>query len=495
MKFQVGHPGWLLLWPLVLAWVYWLAWKTDVQVSHRRRWTAFGLRCLTVTALVLALAELQVLWPLQGMNVFYLLDRSESIPPAQLEFARSYVNRSAYASERGDRGGVIVFGAEADIENNVSPVIKVDKIESVVGAERTDIAGAIQLATVAFPETGQKRLLLLSDGNENLGDALTAAAQARALGVSIDVAPLGGKRGNDVSVQRLAMPSNLKKGQSFEARVFIEADQAQPAVVSLYRNEQFLGRQKVDLSAGKNLFTFPQSLSESGFYGYEVRVDAEGDTVPQNNRATAFASVKGDPRILLIGSDLEADQPLVDALRSAKLDVTSAGINSVPATLAEMQGYDAIFLSNVAAGDLTADFEKLLESAVRDFGTGLVCVGGDQTYAAGAYGGTPLESALPLDMAVDGKKVLPGGALVLVIDKSGSMAGPKIESVKDAAIGAVAALATMITSVSLPLMGRSMSWPTFKRPSTNKKSCGKSPAWPPAEAPPCIRQWCGRMKC
>ncbi len=89
-------------------------------------------------------------------------------------------------------------------------------------------------------------------------------------------------------------------------------------------------------------------------------MDAEGDTVPQNNRATATLPASRETRaFLLSGSDLEADQPLVDALQIGKTGRHERGkSNSVPATLAEMQGYDAIFLSNVAAGDLTADFAR-----------------------------------------------------------------------------------------------------------------------------------------
>ena len=52
---------------------------------------------------------------------------------------------------------------------------------------------------------------------------------------------------------------------------------------------------------------------------------------------------------------------------------------------------------------------------MRDFGVGLVCVGGDQTYAAGGYRGTPLEATLPVSMELDSKKVLPSGAVVLVM--------------------------------------------------------------------------------
>jgi uncharacterized membrane protein len=92
-----------------------------------------------------------------------------------------------------------------------------------------------------------------------------------------------------------------------------------------------------------------------------------------------------------------------------------SGMDGFPNSLAEMQSYDAIFISNLSAGDLGSDNQKLLESAVRDFGVGLVCVGGDQTYAAGAYRNTPLEATLPVSMELDSKKVLPSGAVVLVM--------------------------------------------------------------------------------
>src|SRR5207237_6569738 len=105
-------------------------------------------------------------------------------------------------------------------------------------------------------------LVLMTDGNENIGDAMGAVLAAKRLGVTVDVVPMGVARANDVSVQKVLIPPKLKKGQSFEAKIFVQADQAQTASVRLYRNEQFLGEQKVELSAGKNLFTFPQTLSE-----------------------------------------------------------------------------------------------------------------------------------------------------------------------------------------------------------------------------------------
>jgi uncharacterized membrane protein len=438
MNLQLTHPWFLLLGPPGLAAVLWLAWKSDVQMSPWRRWVALGLRLIILSALVLAMAGLQWLRPEQGMNVFFALDRSDSVPSGQQEAARQYINQVAAAKEKPDAAGLLVFGGEAAIEFNANPAAEVKKIQAVVGTERTDLAAAIRLGTAAFPERGQKRLVLMSDGNENLGDALAAAEAARPLGVSVDVLPLGVLRSNDVAVQKFGLPARVKEGQTFEARVFVHSDRAQPANLRLYRNEQYLGGKKVDLAAGKNLFTFPDTLRAPDLYSYTVKVDAPGDTLPQNNRATAFVSVRGDPRVLLISSEPEKDKTLAGALASAGLKVKAVGLDGLPDNLQKLQEYDAVFISNLAAGDLGDRLMKGLESAVRDFGVGLVCVGGDQTYAAGAYRGTPLEAVLPVNMELDSKKVLPPGAVVLVMH--GMEFGNGNQVARDCAIGVLEAL-------------------------------------------------------
>ncbi|MEW6305510.1 MAG: glutamine amidotransferase, partial [Verrucomicrobiota bacterium] len=438
MNFQFTHPEWLVALPFAVVWVLWLARTSHVQISPWRRHTSLVLRLIILTCLVLAIAGLQWLLPQQGMNVYFLIDRSDSIPSQQQEAAKNYINKVATKKEKDDRAGVIVFGSGASIETTPNVVLDIQKFQAVVGSERTDIASAVRLGTAAFPETGQKRLVILSDFNENSGDTLAAILAAKPLDVTVDVVPLGSQRGNDVSIQRIVVPNNLKKGTTFETKIFVQADQAQTATLRLFRNEQYLGEQKVELSQGKNLFAFPQNLADPGFYSYRAELDAGGDMVPQNNRATSFTSVKGDPRVLIVSAQPEQDGNLASALQSSKLEVRLTGIEGFPGTLAEMQSYDTIFLSNVAAGDLGMEMLKLLESAVRDFGVGLVCVGGDQAYAAGGYRGTPLETTLPIDMELDSKKVMPKGALVLVMHGMEFMNGNQIA--REIALGTLDAL-------------------------------------------------------
>lgn len=412
---QFTNPLWLILLPFAVAWIVWLFWKSDVQIAKWRRWLTLAVRLVVVFLIVLAIAGLQWLKPLEGMNVFYAIDRSDSVPSTQQEAAREYVNQSFKFHKTGDKAGVLVFGTDPALETSANAAVDVHKIQAVVGTERTDLAAAIRLGTAAFPETGQRRMVLITDGNENIGDAMTAVLAAKPLGVTFDVIPVGGMRGNDASIQKLSLPNNLKKGQTFEVKIFAQADKPQLATVRLFRNDQFLDAQRVQLEAGKNLFSFPQTLDQPGFYSYDIQLEAAGDELPQNNRAVNFTYVRGDPTVLLVSSDPDADAPLAEALRQSKLDVKIVAERQFPSSLAEMQTYDAIFLSNVAAGDLGNEQMRLLESAVRDFGVGLVCVGGDQSFAAGGYRDTPLDAMLPVNMELSSKKVLPSGALVLVV--------------------------------------------------------------------------------
>jgi uncharacterized membrane protein len=438
MRFQFTHPWLLTVLPFAAAWMIWLWVKSDVQISAWRRWVSLVLRLLVTVAVCLSLAGLQWLRPQEGLNVFYLLDRSDSIPSAQQEQAREVVNQTATARKKMDKAGVVVFGSEASIETMPNVAVDLKKIQAVVATERSDLAAAVQLGTAAFPETGQKRLVLMSDGNENTGDALNAVLSARSLGVTLDVVPLGVARGGDVAVQKLAVPPKLKKGQTFDAKIFLQSDLPRTATVRLYRNDQSMGETKVNLQAGKNLFTFPQTLNEPGFYSYDVRVEADGDQLPQNNRGSSFATVQGDPRVLVISSDPEQDADLAAALRTTKLDVKLVGQGGFPASLAEMQSYESIFLCNLEAAAMGSDGMALLESAVRDFGVGLVCVGGDKSFAAGGYRNTPLDTTLPVSMELDSKKVLPPGAMVLVMHGMEFANGNQVA--RECAIGTLNAL-------------------------------------------------------
>jgi uncharacterized membrane protein len=69
---------------------------------------------------------------------------------------------------------------------------------------------------------------------------------------------------------------------------------------------------------------------------------------------------------------------------------------------------------------------ELLKRYVSDFGGGLAMLGSENSFGLGGYFRTPVEEALPLTSRYEKEKQKPSLAMVLVIDKSGSMSGEPI---------------------------------------------------------------------
>ena len=415
MAFQWTHPHWLWLGLVAIPWMVWWHMRTDHVMAKWKRHLILALRLIITLLILLGLAGLQWLRPMEGMNVVYLLDRSESLS-LQIKIAGIVLcsednaqNETGGPCRRGcfwRRGGSGT--SRLTTKCPTSDSIGIEYLPNRPG-------GLIRLGTAAFPESGQKRIILLSDGNENLGDGLAALRSALPMDVSMDVYPMGSTAGGDLSIQRIELPSSVKEATQFEVQVFAQSDEAQSATLRLFINDELVGEDSVDLEEGKNLFTLNQDLPSAGFYTYEVQLVAQQDAVAQNNRAMGFVTVQGNPRVLLLSGVPEADQSLIQALRSAQLEIVIQRSNGLPEQLPELQSYDTIILSNVAAGDMSNAQLRLLQSAIRDFGVGLICIGGDQSFAAGGYRGTPLEESLPVDMELTSQKVLPNGALVMVM--------------------------------------------------------------------------------
>lgn len=470
MPFQWTHPMWLLGSLIALPWIILWSIKSGIPMARWKRGTILAIRLIVTLLVLLALAGMQWLRPVEGMNVVYLLDRSESLSPAQKQQSLAYVQRTLKRMQNGDRAGVVVFGSDAAIELRVLEQNALPQVQSVIDASRSDLEAAIRLGTATFPETGQKRLILLSDGNENLGDALAAMRSSLNLDVSMDVFPMGSRTEGDASIQRLGLPSNVKEGSLFEVNVFAQSDQAQSGILRVFVNDEVIGEDVIQLEAGKNLFTLNQQIPDSGFYTYEVQLLADQDAIAQNNRAFGFVTVEGDPRVLLLSNDPKADQELMQALRGSQLAVTQRLPNALPQQLPEMQSFDAIILSNVAAGELSINQMKLLQSAVRDFGVGLICIGGDQAFAAGGYRGTPLEDTLPLEMELSSQKVLPNGALVMVMHGMEFNNGNQIA--RQVATGVMQAMSAQ-DELGIVLWDGSERWLFELQPVKDKESLGR----------------------
>src|SRR4030095_14924858 len=214
-----------------------------------------------------------------------------------------------------------VFGQEAVVDQPLRPTRR-DRPQVQVGGRGTNLAQALQLALATAPPGHANRFVLLTDGRQNAGNALALAQAAKDAGADIYYVPAPLDFKQEVVVESMVLPVEVKFGEPFQAKVVAWSQADTQGRLSLFRNGEFLGSQVVRLSAGKNVYTYKQSLEQSGIHVYQASIDVEGDTIEDNNRAVGTVVVRGRPQVLLAEKDKAQAQALVSALRSENTDVT-----------------------------------------------------------------------------------------------------------------------------------------------------------------------------
>ena len=422
------------LWPFLAAlavfllvlegFLYWrrqTAGRLGMPYNVGDRW-ALGLRCVLIALVLLALARPTVPRWVDRLNVIFLLDVSDSVSLAARESAFRFAAQSGGGARPGDQAGVIVFGEEAVVDQALKPVGKIDRPQAQVGGRATNLAQALQLALATVPPGHANRFVLLSDGRQNVGNALAVAQAAKDAGADIWYVPAPLTFKQEVVVESMLLPREVKFGEPFQAKVVAWSQAETQGRLSMFRNGEFLGSQVVKLNAGKNVFAYRQSLERSGIHVYQAALDVEGDIIEENNRAVGTVVVRGRPQVLLVEKDRSQAQALTAALRAQHIDVELVEAERIPKDTAGLQKYDGVILSNVSSLKMTKKQMEGIRDYVREQGGGLIMLGGEESFGLGGYYRTPIEEALPVTMEVKQKVEIPSLAVVLSIDRSGSMA-------------------------------------------------------------------------
>ncbi|HUU43706.1 MAG TPA: VWA domain-containing protein, partial [Planctomycetota bacterium] len=207
-----------------------------------------------------------------------------------------------------------------------------------------------------------------------------------------------------------------------------------PATVALFVDGFRMGEpRRVTLVRGENRIASGARLPESGSHEYSVQVRADADTFDGNNAASTVVVLPPALRVLVI-EETEGDaRYLVRALGRAGLETDVRTADGFPTDLVDLDRYAAVVLSDVPATSLLPAQMRMLKVYVEDLGGGFVMTGGEDSFGPGGYFRTPVEEILPVRLDVEKKKEEPTVAMVLCLDKSGSMRGRKVELVKEAA--------------------------------------------------------------
>ena len=426
-------PWWLVL-LAVIPLAVWLSLGSLSGLGRFRRTIAIALRVSGLLLLIFALADLQLARTSDRLCTLFVLDESQSIPPELgakcLEWISAAVGRRARDT---DQAGLIVFGKNARIELPPAQYERqrqVRSIGSAIDRQYSDLAAGIQLALGAFPPDCAKRIVLISDGNQNRGNGIAQAVAAQQSGVPIDVVPIEYRYDSEVLVDKIVLPPDLKQGDTAALKIVIRSARPVTGVVRLNRiaqgESQTVLRQPVALQgrspenpSGLTVLFLKQTIDEPDFYTYEAQFEPApdtGDRLARNNEASAFTWIRGEGHVLLIENAQGASHRLLaEKLRQDNMSVTVRQVDQLRSDLAELRRYDTVLLANVPAEQLGIAMQETLAANTRELGAGLVMIGGPDSFGAGGYIGSPLEKALPVDMEVKATKLRGKGALVLIM--------------------------------------------------------------------------------
>jgi uncharacterized membrane protein len=466
---ELAAPRALLL-VAALPWIWLGCGASLTDMSRAQLGVQAAGRSLLLCLLALALARPALPDDRQKVSAVVLVDVSDSVGDAQLAAAAARIEELRRLADAGGHElHVVPFAARPRVlklpQDRGQPLPPLRDPAAASQGERqqaeTDIQAALQLAYGLHAPGTIRRVLLISDGNQTEGDLLSEAQAARRRGVRLDhEAPLkDASADQEVLVRDLRLEggesaeAEIKVGAPFTLLAEVYASAPQRVRATLYQDgaeNPGDGRREVDLQPGRNLLRFRGEVRTPGYVSYKVQLsapapapddgpDGRKDAAPlrdrfaDNNQALLSLLVKGRPRVLYIEGDLAQARYLSQALQRENIEVEARNPYGLPASARELARFDLVLLSDVSATLISQGQMAAIESYVRDHGGGFVMAGGENSFGSGGYQGTLIEKVLPVRFEQEKKRDQPSLALVLCIDRSGSMNGPKLELAKDAA--------------------------------------------------------------
>ncbi|MPZ14743.1 MAG: VWA domain-containing protein [Chloroflexi bacterium] len=452
---ELTQPAWLLALPvavIVLVLARWPWWQlaTDHEAGRRQRrrsegWR-LGRRLLWIAVLTFALAGATLTRPLDRQAIVFVMDSSASVAPVRDE-AESAIQTALTELRSVDMAGVVATAAGAQIEERPSDQPLFQRVSAALPDSATDLSTGLRLAAAVLPSGYAGRVVLLSDGRETRGDVVSAARELSARGITVDVLPVGASPRADVRLDAVALAETAHEGEvaTLTAAISVVGPEGTggQATIRVSRDDAHVLERSVTLRSGKQEVALPVPVGPPGLHRYRIDVipaDAAANETTRNDALGAIQRVVGPPRVLVVATGLAEAGLLPGALEAggAAFDVVQPA--QVPADSAGWARYDAVVLANVGAEELPPGAMELLEQQVRDLGRGLAMTGGPTSFGPGGYDQTPVERALPVEMDITGRGREPKVAMALVIDKSGSMSGLKVEMAKEAALRSVGLL-------------------------------------------------------
>ena len=406
---------------LVLALILMAAeWAVYVrQIRYRGRFY-LGVRAAGILLLLLALSGVSVYKRGSVNTTVFLMDISDS-NEQNLSDMESYLKKALDEMPKENQYGIVTFGKNSLVEQFLTKEDHFSQIMSLPDKTATNFEDAVSRALTMIPTDSAGRVVILTDGRETKGNLAGMASALAAREVELLAYVYETEGGQDVYVENVELPGYLYQGDLYSMTVTVESNYETDARIQIWMGEEQTGEYGVRLNRGSNQFRFQQRVRGENVESFDVRVAADGDTCAENNSYHAYSVVDSVPKVLLISGMKEDSTQYESLLRGAGCDFDAASAANAPDTLEKLLEYKSILLENVYLTDLPEGFLANIETYVKEYGCGLVCIGGEDSFALGGYRESVLETVLPVDMELRGVNEIPATAMIMVIDHSGSM--------------------------------------------------------------------------
>ncbi len=409
----------LLLLALPIAWVAW-DWRRQPRHAH------LVLKAAMIVAVILALAEPSLSYRGRKVALAVLVDTSASVTDADLA-REGQLLRQIDQTRGSNPVDVIPFAAAPRPLTDAEAGFKLARTTGVDG-RGTNLEAPIRQALASLPAGMLHRIALITDGNENAGAVTRAAWQARQLGVSIDTVALAGRAQPQLKTEAVGIPGDVFTGERFPVDLTIYSPRATPATVRLSAEGKQIGAHEISLEAGENRVRIRTSLNAAGAIDLSGKI--ESPSLGESRFENAVAVRR--PRVQWISEDPPGTEGhIVDVLTANRFDFTQS--KTLPA---DLDGDQLVVFNNINVDAVPPADKQRLETFVQGGGGALVIAGERNVYVE--HKDAPED---PLARTFPAKLVPPrspqGTCVVLIIDKSSSMEGKKIELARLAAIGVV----------------------------------------------------------
>jgi uncharacterized membrane protein len=437
------HPLNILLIVPALAGLWWFQRRSLHPMPAGRRRALLAVRGVLVGLLLLASSQPASRHTTHEQAVMFVLDHSQSQGEQGLTRSLGRAQEIAARLPADTFVGYVSTGRTSRVLARPSlarEALEPDFELLARDGAQTDLESGLLLARGLFPPDTAQRVVLLSDGLETRGDLLEAARVAAVAGVSIDTVGVAGQSRPDVRLVRLRTSrSQLNEGAALELTADVESSLTGTGLIRLFENGIEVESRPLKVAVGQQQsVSFRRTPDQRGMYTYRVRVEGfAGDQLPENDESLALADVLGQPTLLYIEGAPDEAHYLADAMAKEGLRLETRPPRGLPEGLEELAGFDGVILSDVSARELSNQQMSALHDYVEELGGGFLMIGGPRSFGVGGYYRTPIEELLPVKIKAPDVQLEHSKALALVIDRSGSMGGAKIELCKSACLATI----------------------------------------------------------